>query len=119
MSMTTGKDHVYGVNGNHNIYRMVSPKIDESRLKFKWEQVRGGLAQVSVSTASSAIWGVNANGNIFYKAGPLEAFEPIDGGLKQIEAGGLGVFGVNANDHIYYRIGTNEKPGSKGTKWQQ
>ena len=117
--MTTGKDHVYGVNGNHNIYRMVSPKIDESRLKFKWEQVRGGLAQVSVSTASSAIWGVNANGNIFYKSGPLEAFEPVDGGLKQIEAGGLGVFGVNANDHIYYRIGTREQPGSKGTKWQQ
>ena len=119
MSMVTGKDHVYGVNGNHNTYRMVSPKIDDSKLKFKWEQVRGDLSQVSASTASSAIWGVNAKGNIFYKSSPLEAFEPIGGGLKQVEAGGLGVFGVNKNDHIYYRIGTHENPGSKGTEWQQ
>ena len=37
---------------------------------------------------------------IFYKSSPLEAFEPIGGGLKQVEAGGLGVFGVNKNDHI-------------------
>ena len=122
MSMITGKDHVYGTNGNHKSFRMVSPTTDGSKLKFKWEedQMYGrDLSQVSASKASSAIWGVNPKGNIFYKSSPLEAFEPIDGGLKQVEAGGLGVFGVHKNGHIHYRIGTHENPGSKGTEWQQ
>ena len=36
MSLVTGKDYVYGVNGNHNTYRMVSPKIDGSKLKLSF-----------------------------------------------------------------------------------
>ena len=56
---------------------------------------------------------------IFYKANLLAPWQQVDGFLKQVEVGEMGVFGVDADNEIWYRLGTNENSGDIGTGWQK
>ena len=51
--------------------------------------------------------------------GPGGQWVRIDGKLKQVAIGNLGVFGVDSADFIYYRIGTYNNPTSQGDGWQR
>ena len=62
---------------------------------------------------------MNRSDQIWFKFNSFAEWERIEGGLKQIEVGKVGVFGVNRHDHIYYRIGTVGDSRSSGNDWQR
>ena len=65
------------------------------------------------------VWGIGSEGHVACRNGPNGKWTPVDGKLKQVEIGKLGVFGVNSADDIFYRIGTKEDLTSVGTGWQR
>ena len=66
------------------------------------------------------VWGVNRNDDIFSMSGSNLKWTKIQGKLKQIEVGNMGVFGVNTNDDIFYRIDTiKNREYSSGSSWQR
>ena len=75
----TTNDYIWGVNGGGNIYRCKAPCNNSA-----WEQISGGLRNVSVG--KNYIWGVNGGGNIYRckKPCPNAQWEQINGGLSNI-----------------------------------
>jgi hypothetical protein len=54
----SGKDYLWGVNTNDNIFKCKKPCNDSN-----WEQVGGSLTQVT--GGDKEVWGVNSSGNIY------------------------------------------------------
>jgi len=75
----TTNDYIWGVNSGGNIYRCKEPCNNSA-----WEQIAGGLRNVSVG--KNYIWGVNSGGNIYRckKPCPNAQWEQLQGGLSNI-----------------------------------
>ena len=92
----TGKTHIWGVNSGNAIYKCKRPCLGGA-----WEQVPGGLTQLSADdqyvygvASDDTIWRMNEDGT--------GNWERLPGGLTNISASGKDwVWGVNRNGNVY------------------
>ena len=93
--VTGSTNHLWSVNGAHQIYRCVRPSLG------KWVRVDGSLMQVDAS--DDEVWGVNKAHQIYKR--PVDGsgrWRRISGGLKHVSASGNGyIWGVNNGDQIF------------------
>ncbi len=101
VQVSGGQRYVWGVNSADQIFKRPIWSIGYGD---SWQQVPGGLRQVSAS-ASDLVWGVNGSGEIYRCAKPCEgglAWERVLGNLSQISANDREVWGVNSADDVFH-----------------
>ncbi|RXJ69814.1 hypothetical protein CS022_23640 [Veronia nyctiphanis] len=93
--VSSGKDFIWGVNSNDNIFMCAKPCKGDG-----WVKIPGKLMQLDVG--EERIYGVNSNNNIYWR--PVDGsggWTQITGQLKHVSVGTDWVWGVNSNDNIY------------------
>ena len=134
--VSSGRDAVFAVNANGNLYSLENMSFDDSGNMQQSELLYLCGNTESVSIHRGIAWMVN-NDNSLRKYEvesartncadncalanvrfPLTLIDN-DVGISQIDVGEFGVFGTTDNGEIYYRVGKHRNTGSDGNSWQR
>ncbi|MEJ2147214.1 MAG: hypothetical protein P8020_18950 [Acidobacteriota bacterium] len=95
----TGRDAIWGVNGNQEVVTARRPMDGSGDASVHWTRVEGSLVQVSAD--NDYVWGLDAQDNIFRRPSAGGAWQKIPGGLVDISATGGAVWGVNRAGEVF------------------